>query len=75
MQTQKNNYVFLVDVSGSMHGADRIGLVKYSINKLVDNFTENDRVSIVTYASGVKTALESTICSDENKQDIKNTVC
>lgn len=74
LETTKNNYVFLIDVSGSMSGSDRLGLVKYGVNKLVDSFTENDRVAIVTYASGVKTVRESTICTAENKLKIKNAV-
>lgn len=70
-ETLKNNFVFLVDVSGSMYGSDRIGLVKYGLNKLVDNLTENDRISIVTYASGVELKLESTLLTEKGKRDAK----
>ena len=51
------NIVFLVDVSGSMEGENRLGLIKKSMAMLVDNFDEDDRISIVTYASGVNTVL------------------
>ncbi|MDE6667203.1 MAG: von Willebrand factor type A domain-containing protein [Clostridia bacterium] len=68
------NYVFLIDVSGSMNGKDRIGLAKYGINKLVDNLDDNSTVSLVTYASGVKTHLAGVGCTAKGKTDIKSTV-
>lgn len=69
-----NNYVFLVDVSGSMDGTERIGLAKYGLTKLVDSLGENDVVSMVTYASGVKTVLDSKECTENNKDRIKSAV-
>lgn len=73
------NYVLLVDVSGSMgssvygyEGMSRLELVKYGANKLVDGLGDRDRVSIVTYASGVKTVLESTAATKEGKTKIRN---
>ncbi len=68
------NYVFLIDVSGSMEGADRIGLAKHGICALVDYLNENDVVSLVTYASGVSTVLEGKECTDGNRQAIKEAV-
>lgn len=68
------NYVFLIDVSGSMAGEDRIGLAKHGIGKLVDGLGENDVVSLVTYASGVKTVLDGKECTLENKTAIKEAV-
>ncbi|MDE7082385.1 MAG: von Willebrand factor type A domain-containing protein [Clostridia bacterium] len=68
------NYVFLIDVSGSMAGEDRIGLAKHGICKLVDGLGANDAVSLVTYASGVKTVLEGKECTADNKTAIKNAV-
>ena len=77
----KNNYVFLLDVSGSMsarvqglNGVTCFGLVKYGIGVLVDGLSENDRVSIVTYASGVKLALEPTLATEAGKKDIMKVV-
>ena len=52
-----NNIVFLVDVSGSMYGEDRLDLVKESVLALSETLDENDRLSIVTYASGSKVVL------------------
>jgi len=58
MSDIRNNLVFLIDVSGSMSGWDRLGLVQEAFILLAENLNPNDRVSIVTYASGVSTALD-----------------
>lgn len=50
----KNNFVFLIDVSGSMNVENKIGLFKESFRLFMDNIGEDDTVSIVTYASGVR---------------------
>ena len=62
------NLVFLIDVSGSMYGADRLGLLKKSFVKLVEKLNKDDKVSIVTYASGVNTVLDSV--SGDKKDEI-----
>ena len=46
-----SNIVFLVDVSGSMDSYDKLPLLQMGLNMLVDDLDEQDRVSIVTYAS------------------------
>lgn len=46
-----SNIVLLVDVSGSMDSYDKLPLLKMGLDMLVDDLDENDRVSIVTYAS------------------------
>ncbi|MCR4656413.1 MAG: VWA domain-containing protein [Lachnospiraceae bacterium] len=46
-----SNIVFLIDVSGSMEDYDKLPLLQMGLNMLVDDLDENDRVSIVTYAS------------------------
>lgn len=51
---KSNNLVFLIDVSGSMFGEDRLGLIQQAFTMLAENLTSDDRVSIVTYASGTK---------------------
>lgn len=48
--TPASNLVFLVDTSGSMWDDNKLPLVKESINMLTETLTENDRISIVTYA-------------------------
>ncbi len=59
------NFVFLVDVSGSMYG--RLPLVVSSMKLLVNNLRDNDRVAIVTYAGAAGLALASTPGSDPQK--------
>ncbi len=53
-----SNYVFLVDVSGSMYSPDKLDLVKTTIKKLSKTLSENDRVSIVAYSGYDLTVLE-----------------
>lgn len=64
-----SNFVFLIDVSGSMYGATRLDLVKSSLKLLVNNLREKDRVAIVVYAGAAGEVLPSTPGS--NKQKIK----
>lgn len=45
-----SNFVFLLDVSGSMYSDDKLPLVQKSFAMLTENLTARDRVSIVTYA-------------------------
>jgi Ca-activated chloride channel family protein len=54
------NLVFLVDVSGSMSGPDRIELAKKSLRILTANLLEGDTVSLVTYAGSTRVVLEPT---------------
>lgn len=51
-----NNFVFLVDTSGSMSG--ELDLVKKSFKLLAGELGPNDKVSIVTYAGSSETLLE-----------------
>ena len=66
------NLVFLIDVSGSMSQENRLPLVKKSLNLLVDRLNAKDRVSIVTYASGV--SLKLTPTAGDRKQTIRDAV-
>lgn len=54
-----NNLVFLIDISGSMNSEDKLPLLQKTFSYLVENLTEQDRVSIVTYASGEHVLLEA----------------
>jgi Ca-activated chloride channel family protein len=54
------NLVFLLDVSGSMSDANKLGLVKRSLRLLVDQLDENDGVAITVYAGGSGLALPAT---------------
>lgn len=61
------NLVFLLDVSGSMMGSDRLGLIKKGMKLLVNQLTENDRVAIVVYAGAAGMVLEPTPGNDRQK--------
>ena len=52
--------VFLVDVSGSMAGENRLPLVIRSLSALVASLDEQDQIAIVTYAGSSGVALPST---------------
>ena len=52
------NLVFLVDVSGSMDSADKLGLLKQALKLLVHGMRKDDKVSLVTYAGEAGTLLE-----------------
>ncbi|MDX8403878.1 MAG: VWA domain-containing protein [Mariprofundaceae bacterium] len=55
-----SNLVFLIDVSGSMRSANKIGLLKSSLNMLSRQLSSRDRVSIVVYAGASGVVLEPT---------------
>lgn len=62
-----SNLVFLVDVSGSMQGPHRLGLVKQSLALLVNELREQDRVAIVVYAGSAGLVLPSTSGGDKTR--------
>lgn len=59
-----SNLVFLIDVSGSMAGPDRLQLVQRSLRMLVEQLMPEDRVAIVVYAGSAGLVLPSTPGSD-----------
>ena len=62
-----SNFVFLIDVSGSMFTPNRLPLVKSSLKLLTNNLREQDRVSIVVYAGNAGEVLPSTSGADRQK--------
>ena len=62
-----SNFVFLIDVSGSMFSPNRLPLVKSSLKLLTNNLRDNDRVSIVVYAGAAGEVLPSTSGTDRQK--------
>src|SRR5690606_3610941 len=62
-----SNLVFLIDVSGSMMGVNRLPLAQASMKMLVDQLRANDHVAIVTYAGSAGVVLESTPGSQKTK--------
>lgn len=65
-----SNIVFLIDVSGSMSSSNKLPLLKESMELLVEGLDENDRVSIVTYASGTDVVAEG-IPGDEHTKIVR----
>ena len=61
----RHNLVFLIDVSGSMFGRDRLDLVKRAFLMLLDSLAPTDTVSLVTYASRDETVLSGVPAADK----------
>ena len=62
-----SNFVFLIDVSGSMEGPGRLPLVKSSLKLLINNLRDEDKVAIVVYAGSAGEVLPSTPAKDKQK--------
>ena len=61
----RNNLVFLIDVSGSMFGSDRLDLVKRAFLLLLEELAPTDTVSLVTYASRDEVVLSGVPAADK----------
>jgi Ca-activated chloride channel family protein len=57
-----SNLVFLLDVSGSMNEPNKLPLVQWSLQRLVEQLGENDQVAIVVYAGASGLVLPPTSC-------------
>ena len=66
------NLVFLIDVSGSMQSENKLPLVKKSLNLLVDQMRQEDKIALVVYAGAAGLVLPSTNASEKTK--IKNAI-
>lgn len=66
-QRPPSNFVFLVDVSGSMGEANKLPLVQSSLRLLLEELQPNDRVAITVYAGAEGLALPSTPVSNRAK--------
>lgn len=62
-----SNLVFLIDVSGSMQSANKLPLLKSSLNMLVDELRPEDRAAMVVYAGAAGLVLESTPGNQKEK--------
>lgn len=62
-----NNFVYLIDTSGSMSSNDKADMVYDSFKLLTESLNQNDKVSIVTYASDSSTLLNGCNGSDKEK--------
>lgn len=54
------NLTFLVDTSGSMRGADRLDLVKQTIELLATELEDGDTLAIATYSGSTRVVLDPT---------------
>ncbi len=61
------NLVFLIDVSGSMHGPARLPVVLDSLRQLIDRLRPDDRIALVTYAGQGGLVLPSTPASSKRE--------
>jgi Ca-activated chloride channel family protein len=61
------NFVFLIDVSGSMSSEDKLELLKTGFKLLVDQMTAADRIAIVTYAGNAGVLLPATSGAEKDK--------
>lgn len=60
-----SNFVFLIDVSGSMNPENKLPLVKKAISMLTRQLDERDRVAMVVYAGSSGLVLPSTPCNEQ----------
>lgn len=65
-----SNFVFLIDVSGSMNEENKLPLLKESMRLLVEQMRSKDKIAIVVYAGAAGMVLPPTNGSD--KQTIYN---
>ena len=66
-QLPPSNFVFLLDVSGSMSDYNKLPLLKESLKMLTDNLRPEDRVAIVVYAGAAGLVLPPTPGTDKAK--------
>jgi Ca-activated chloride channel family protein len=67
-----SNYVFLIDVSGSMNSPNKLGVLKTGFNQMAEELKSSDKIAIVVYAGRAGVLLESTNGDQKNK--IKNAI-
>ncbi|HAQ62798.1 TPA: hypothetical protein DCR49_12555 [Candidatus Delongbacteria bacterium] len=61
----KSNFVFLLDVSGSMNDPNKLPLLKKSFGLLIEALKPTDRIAIVVYAGAAGIVLPSTEVSEK----------
>lgn len=62
-----SNFVFLIDVSGSMGSQNKLPLLKESMKVLINQLRAKDKVSIVVYAGAAGLVLSPTSGNDKEK--------
>lgn len=66
-ETEGSNLVFLIDTSGSMGGQNKLSLLQDSLMLLLDQLSERDTISIVTYAGSERVVCEGVAGNDRRK--------
>lgn len=66
-QLPASNFVFLIDVSGSMDAANKLPLLKSSFKVLLEQLRPKDKVGIVVYAGSAGMVLPPTSASEKSK--------
>ncbi|VAW77434.1 Putative von Willebrand factor, vWF type A domain protein STM2315 [hydrothermal vent metagenome] len=68
------NLVYLIDVSGSMQGRQRLGMLKRAIHKLTNQLRPNDMVSIVAFNNRASVILSPTLAkhSGQIRRSVNN---
>lgn len=66
------NVVFVLDISGSMKSGDKMELLQYSLNQLVEFLRPEDQLAIITYADKAKVLVASK--SGDKKEKMKKAI-
>ena len=66
-ETPLANFVFLIDVSGSMDSSDKLPVLKSGLLSMLEKMNPKDQVSIVTYSGKAETLLRPTKVQEGNK--------
>lgn len=67
-----NNLVFLIDVSASMNGSDKLPVFKKNLEFLVSLFRPEDNIAIVTFSENASIVLDAT--SGSNSAEITSAI-
>ncbi len=67
-----NHIVFLIDISGSMRHEDKLPLLKYSMNQMIDVLRPEDKVTIIVYSTEAKVILQNK--SGADKDELKSAI-
>lgn len=66
------NVVFVLDISSSMKMGEKMDLMKYSLNQLVNKLRPQDKMGLVTYASSAEVFLEPT--SGDHRDELQQSI-
>lgn len=61
------NFVFLIDVSGSMSSPEKLELLKTGFKLMVDEMRDTDKMAIITYSGSAGVLLESTFGDEKDR--------